>query len=55
LQVLTLVVGGVGVHTDFVFSAEVVPILDGVRSKVVRSSAVLNQNGLVRKDRGPKT
>ena len=42
-------------HTDLVFSAEVVPVLDGVGSQEVRGGAVLNQDGLVRENWGAKT
>ena len=46
LKSLTLIVGRIGVHTNFKFSTKIIPVLDLIRGQEVRSSTVLN------KDRG---
>ena len=43
---MTLIVGCIGVNTNFKFSAKIIPVLDLIRGQEVRSSTVLN------KDRG---
>ena len=50
LKSLTLIVGRIGVHTYFKFSAKIIPVLDLIRGQEVRSSTVLNQDRGIRVD-----